>query len=190
MQSQAPSLSVFLWCILFGTPPRAAQEKHMFLHHTLGTGDYHVFSRIHKEITIAQADLIDPDKTPAEIDRVLRACYVDSRPVYIQLPTDMVTKSVYVRLLDRELDLTPSSGAEEAENNALQQILQRLYSAERPTVLVDAGVQRHRIIPQTDALVRKLNISTFTTPMGKSAVDESLPNFVGVYAGAASHPDV
>ena len=76
---------------IVGTPPTAAQENHTFPHHTLGTGEYYVFSRIRNEITIVRAGLTNPDKAPAEIDRTLRACYVDSRPVYIQLPPDMLT---------------------------------------------------------------------------------------------------
>src|SRR2546423_6891241 len=39
-------------------------------------------------------------------------------------------------------------------------------------------------------LVVKLRLPTFVTPMGKSAVDETLPYFSGVYEGESSPPTV
>ena len=41
-----------------------------------------------------------------------------------------------------------------------------------------------------NALIEKLNIPVFVAPMGKGIVDESPPNYAGVYAGDGSHPDV
>jgi pyruvate decarboxylase len=45
-------------------------------------------------------------------------------------------------------------------------------------------------IDETLALIGKSGIPTFVTPMGKGAVDETMPNFNGVYAGTASNPGV
>lgn len=100
-----------------------------------------------KEITIAQADLLDPATAPAEIDRVLRACYVESRPVYIQLPTDMVEQPVPARLLDTPIDVTSHASDKEAEDFATQVVLDRLYEAKRPVFLIDGAVQRRRVRP-------------------------------------------
>jgi len=82
---------------------------------------------------------------PAEIDRVLRACYVNSRPVYIQLPTDMVTQKVDAKLLDTPIDIEPPKSDEETEVMVSNLILKKLYTAERPIILIDAGAQRHRV---------------------------------------------
>ncbi|PVH84050.1 pyruvate decarboxylase [Cadophora sp. DSE1049] len=160
---------------ILGTPPKEAQNNHLFLHHTLGNGDYQPFARIHKEITIAQADLVDVEKAPAEIDRVLRACYVESRPVYIQLPTDMVTKTVDASLLETPIDLSPSPAVQ-------------LYAAQRPVVLVNGGVQKRRITGVVDILIKKLQIPVFA--IGKGAVDETLPFFAGLYAGDGTDPQI
>ena len=149
-----------------------------------------MFARIHKEITIAQTDLLDPTTAPAEIDRVLATCYKDSQPVYIQLPTDMVDKRVDASLLDTPIDTRPHPSNEGAEDLALQIVLDKLYTAERPVFLVDGAAQRRRILPAVNALIRKAKLPVFVAPMGKGAVDEDLENFVGVYAGAGSHPDV
>lgn len=47
-----------------------------------------------------------------------------------------------------------------------------------------------QILPAVSALIRKAPLPVFVAPMGKGTVDEDLPNFVGLYAGAASHPEV
>lgn len=98
-----------------------------------------------KPITIAQTNLMDPTTAPAEIDRVLQACYVNSRPVYIQLPADMVIEEVDAKLLDTPVDVKPPQSDRETENLATEIILRKLYAAKRPTLLLDAGAQRHRV---------------------------------------------
>lgn len=98
-----------------------------------------------KEITIAQADLLDPATAPAEIDRVLRACYVESRPVYIQLPTDMVEQPVPARLLETPIDVSSHASDKDAEDFATRIVLDRLYEAKHPVFLIDGAVQRRRV---------------------------------------------
>lgn len=173
-----------------GTPGRRSQREGMLLHHTLGNGDFRVFARIHKEITIAQTNLLDPITAPAEIDRVLATCYKDSQPVYIQLPTDMVDKPVDASLLETPIDTRPHASDAGAEDLALQIVLDKIYGAERPVFLIDGAAQRRRILPAVNALIRKAPLPVFVAPMGKGTVDEDLPNFVGLYAGAGSHPEV
>lgn len=111
----------------------------------LGNGDFAVFARMYKEVTIAQANLLDPATAPGEIDRVLRACYVESRPVYIQVPTDMVEQRVPAQLLDTPIDVTSHASDKDAEDFATQVVLERLYEAKRPVFLIDGAVQRRQV---------------------------------------------
>nr|POE79583.1 pyruvate decarboxylase [Quercus suber] len=152
---------------IVGTPGRPSQKEGMLLHHT-----------IHKEVTVAQANLLNTETAPSEIDRVLRTCYVESRPVYIQLPTDMVEQPVPARLLDTPIDVEICASDKDAEDLAVQLILERLYEAKYP------------IRSQVEALVKKSGIPVFVAPMGKGVINEDVPNFVGLYAGAVSRPDV
>lgn len=147
---------------------------------------------------------------PNEIDRVLQACYVESQPVYIQLPTDMVEKAVDAELLNTPIDVAPHKSDPAAEDVAIQAILRALYGSQKPALLIDAAAQRRRVgvsfsfthrlsnrcwpflqlMPAVHDLITRLQIPVFVTPMGKGAVDESLANFAGVYAGDGSHPGV
>lgn len=129
----------------------------------LGNGDYRVFARIHREITIAQADLLDPATAPAEIDRVLRTCYVDSQPVYIQLPTDMVEERVDAKLLETPIDVSYHPSNPGAEDLAMQIVLEKIYAAKRPVFLVDGAAQRRRVSVGEESSIAKLMKTTDST---------------------------
>lgn len=133
---------------------------------------------------------MDPATAPAEIDRVLQACYVNSRPVYIQLPADMVTEEVDAKLLDTPIVVEPPPSDHETEKLAAELILRKLYAAKRPTLLLDAGAQRHRVEDLTEEFARKTGLPTFITPMGKGVANEESPLFAGIYIGKGSDESV
>lgn len=124
------------------------------------------------------------------IDHAIRECYLKSRPVYLGLPTDMVTKQIEGERLKTPLDLQHPPNDEAQEDYAVKAVLGHLHAAQRPVILVDACAIRHRALQETHELVRESGLPTFVAPMGKGAVDESLPNYGGVYAGNGSHEDV
>jgi len=53
-----------------------------------------------------------------------------------------------------------------------------------------AGAMRHNVISEANDLIELTNFPSFVTAMGKSGINEELPNFGGVYAGAGTHPGV
>ena len=74
--------------VISGAPGAAEGQHGLGLHHQVK----HLDSQhlIYKELTAAQAVLNDAASAPAEIARVLDAARRLSRPVYIELPRDMV----------------------------------------------------------------------------------------------------
>jgi pyruvate decarboxylase len=170
-----------------GTPPRSAQRAGICLHHTLGNGDYRVFSKMAKLVTVAQAELVDEKIAVEEIDRVLRECVVQSRPVYIELPTDMVNVPVDAQRLSTPINMSPSmnKGTEQAKDEVIQHILDRISKAKQPFLVVDGFTARWSIFSEIEQVVRILGWPTTSTPFGKSCIDETLPNFHGIYAGLA-----
>lgn len=141
------------------------------------------------KVTVAQANLIDHVTATALIDQCLRECYLQSLPVYIELPTNMVAQNVEGTLLDTPIDLSDPMNDEGFEDAEVDTILDRIYAAKRPAIIVDGFVRRYRVIHEVKELVTTTGIPTFTTPFGKSSVDETMPNFHGVYMGLASTPE-
>lgn len=175
---------------IVGCPSTISQRNGMLLHHTLGNGDFNVFANMSAGISCVVAKLRDPAEIASQIDHALRECYLRTRPVYIMLPTDMVTKKVEGELLEKEIDLHEPANDEDKENYVVDVVLKYLHAAQRPVVLVDACAVRSRVLREVHELIDKTKLPVFVTPMGKSAIDETHSSYGGVYAGSASHPEI
>jgi pyruvate decarboxylase len=87
-------------------------------------------------------------------------------------------------------DLSLPQNDTETEEEVLSIILALLYKAKNPVLIVDACCIRHRVVEEAHELLDKLQIPGFVTPMGKGAINETNPNYGGVYIGAISLPEV
>ena len=141
-------------------------------------------------LAVEVAKLTDPRDIASQIDHALRECYLQSRPVYLTLPTDMVTRKVEGGRLKTNLDLCPHKNDTDKEDYVVDVVLKYLTAAKNPVILVDSCAIRHRVLDETHELIQKSGLPVFVAPMGKGAVDETLPNFGGIYAGAASNNGV
>ncbi|KAL9128367.1 MAG: hypothetical protein Q9217_002946 [Psora testacea] len=175
---------------IVGTPSTVSQKDGMLLHHTLGNGNFEVFADMSRNISCAMAKLNDPHEAATLIDNAIRECWVKSRPVYITLPTDMVQKKVEGDRLRKPLDLGFPANEEEREDYVVDVVLKYLHEARSPVILVDACAIRHRVLDEVHDLVEKSGMPTFVAPMGKGAINETLPNYGGVYAGNGSNAGV
>ncbi|PHH60383.1 hypothetical protein CDD82_2310 [Ophiocordyceps australis] len=173
---------------IVGCPSTISQRSGMLLHHTLGNGDFNVFSNMSASVSCDVARLNNPADIANQIDHALRQCYFWSRPVYIMLPTDMVQAKIEGQKLETPLDLSEPENDAEKEDYVVDVVLKYLAAAKRPVILVDACAIRHRVLDEVHHLLEKSNLPVFVTPMGKGAVNEQHSNFGGVYAGAGSFP--
>ncbi|QIW95481.1 hypothetical protein AMS68_000999 [Peltaster fructicola] len=171
---------------IIGQTSRKMQEDRVMIHHNVGTNpDHQVFSKATESFRCAAATLLSEDTACQEVDRVLRECFVLSKPVCLYVPTDMVSVQVPANKLDLPLNLNVDY--DEAELAvATNAILDAIYNAKRPGMLVDTLVRQHDAIPELHDLLDELHIPVFTSVMGKSIVDESHPCFVGTYNGTIS----
>ena len=143
-----------------------------------------------KNVSCYTASLDDPSTIASEIDQAIRECYINSRPVYLGLPTDVVQKKVEGERLKTPIDLAYPKNDTEKEDYVVDVVLRSLHAAKNPVILVDACAIRHRALDETHKLIRASGLPTFVAPMGKGAVDETLPNYGGVYAGDGSNAGV
>lgn len=175
---------------IVGTPSTISQRNGMLLHHTLGNGDFSVFADMSKEISCTTVKLNSADDAAELIDHAIQQCYVQSRPVYVALPTDTVQKKVEGARLAIPLDLSYRKNDPAKEQYVLDMILKAIYAAKSPIILIDSCAIRHRVLPETHALIEMSNMPVFVTPMGKGAVNENHHQYGGVYAGDGSQPKV
>ena len=175
---------------IVGTPSRGLQQRGARLHHSLCNGspdDYSIFADMCSKITVAQENLMDASTAPYQIDQALIACLRHKRPIYIRLPADMVEAKVPASALSKPLDASIDPNDADAEEAAAEAILQRIYQAKQPFILVDAGASRFSIAAETNELVKATGFPTATTPFGKGIVNETIRNFHGVYGTVGEH---
>lgn len=168
-----------------GTPPTTAQNNRVNLHHSLGDGNFRVFAEMYAKLTCAQANLVDVQTAPEAVDNTLRECILQSRPVYIELPTNMTKVKVPADRLQTPIDLTIPENDEGFEDEEVDIILSKMYQSKQPLIIVDGFTARYGIAKEADELVRRTGFPTSTTPFGKSIVNETYHNFHGIYAGDA-----
>lgn len=173
---------------IVGCPSTLSQRDGMLLHHTLGNGDFNVFSNMSAQVSCEVAKLNKPAEIADQIDHALRECYLKSRPVYIMLPTDMVEAKIEGARLDEALDLAEPINDSSKEDYVVTEVVKHLSEAKNPVILVDACAIRHRVVDEVHDLLEKTSLPVFVTPMGKGAVNETHPNYGGVYAGVGSMP--
>jgi pyruvate decarboxylase len=174
---------------IVGTPERGSQDSRRMLHHTLGDGEYRHFGQMQAHVTVAQTNLKDPRTSPEQIDEVLRQCLLQSRPVYVEVPVDMVAAPVASDRLRTDICL-PEAVPNPAQDVMWAKVLDRMYTAKQPLILVDGESRALGIVDDVQSLVKLTKWPTWTTIFGKSLVDESLPNFHGIYRGSYDQPEV
>ncbi|EWZ79081.1 pyruvate decarboxylase [Fusarium oxysporum f. sp. lycopersici MN25] len=173
---------------IVGCPSTQSQRNHMLLHHTLGNGNFDAFKTMSDQISCHAVKLISPTDIADQIDDALRQCWLCSRPVYIMLPTDMIEMKIKSGNLMIPLNLQASLNDPRKEDHIVEVILKRLYTAQKPILLIDTFAIRHQVLDEIKALTEKAQIPVFVTPMGRGAFDETNPNFGGLYAGEGSEP--
>jgi TPP-dependent 2-oxoacid decarboxylase len=125
--------------------------------------------------------LDNPDTAFAEIDRVLAAANRYKRPVYIELPRDMVNKSgrPSVQAGSQSEASNPDTLAE-----ALKEAVDLINAAQQPVILADVEMHRFGLEGELLQLAEMTNIPVAETMLGKSLINERHPNNLGLYAGA------
>lgn len=170
--------------VVSGAPGRLESGSGLLLHHQGRTLDtqYRVFT----EVTCAQARLDDPATAPAEVARVLRAALDQSRPVYLEIPRDMVLAEVPgpVPLL------APPPPDPEAVTACAEEVLARLTAARHPVLMVDVEVRRFGLEAKVAELARRLAIPVVTTFMGRGLLSAAEAPLMGTYLGLAGDPTV
>ncbi|ODQ82345.1 hypothetical protein BABINDRAFT_158962 [Babjeviella inositovora NRRL Y-12698] len=152
--------------------------------------NHYVYENMVDDICIAKESIKELDQACEQVDRVLEAVYAKSRPGYLYLPSNYADMMVSLERLTKtplRLALSPAANPQQVSDLA-EQILGRMYDAERPAVLADILVSKFRSNETFNKLVEKLstNVRLFSTTMSKGVVDESLPNWFGTYCGVQS----
>src|SRR5438876_8619735 len=171
--------------VISGAPGMKEREKNPLLHHKVR--EFDTQKKVFEQLTIASTVLSDPQTAFQEIDRVLHAALRFKRPVYIELPRDLVfvpgiphhkTPEIHERSDPKSL------------RAALTETEEMINRARQPVILADVEVHRFGLQDQLLKLVRKINIPGAASVLGKSVIGEQHPFYLGIYEGAMGRDDV
>ena len=173
--------------VIAGAPGWQERRKFSLLHHKVR--EYNDQFNIFERITVASTELRDPDHAYEEIDRVMAEIIHRKGPGYIELPRDIVGM---IPAIPPNTHAVPQAGNnnEPIPPGALDEVVSRVNGSSRPVIWAGEEIARNNLGPNVQALAEKANIPLVSTMLGKSAVDETSPLYLGVYAGVIGDEQV
>src|SRR6267154_775803 len=164
-----------------GMPSYQNQRLRKTMHHSFGDGVFGDFIDISAQATCCHA-VINPDNCVIEMERVVAEARRNNQPAYIVVPSDYAQMPV----TPGEVRPVTLKSNEESLQRAVAAVAERLKSAKSVVVLPAFTVSRLRLQKEARRLIEALGCPFATTSMEKCLIDESHPQFAGMYAGAVS----
>src|SRR6266478_1092565 len=171
--------------VISGAPGMKEREKNPLLHHKVR--EFDTQKKVFEQLTIASTVLSDPQTAFQEIDRVLHTALRFKRPVYIELPRDIISLPGIPH--HKTPDIHERSNAKSLRA-ALAEAEEMINRARQPVILADVEVHRFDLQDQVLKLAQKTNLPVAATVMGKSVIGEQHPFYLGIYEGAMGRDDV
>jgi len=186
MGSKAHRLPVFH---IVGMPSERIQHLGLITHHNLGDTRYDRFMEISAAACCVSARLT-PDNCIDELERVIREALRQSMPAYIAIsevnglmpvigkPVEGMPLSKIKRQHSDETELAAAADA----------ILSKIAAATSPLATITRTVTRYGVADKAVELVTKADLPVAITSNDKGVIDESLPQYIGLYRGGMSNP--
>ena len=171
--------------VISGSPGTNERLKSPLLHHKVR--DFDTQLKVYEQFTVASTVLDDPQTACREIDRVLNAAMRYKRPVYIEVPRDMVSAAVFADHLPKAVS---GSSNTNALNEALHEAKEMINVSKKPVII--AGIELHRFGLQEDLLqfIESTCIPVASTLLSKSVISEHHQLYIGVYGANIGREDV
>lgn len=144
--------------------------------------DHGIYIGMSEPVRKTHTFLWDNSTMAEEIDRVIIEGVKSRLPVFIYIPVDVVGVQLDASRLETPLD-TSIKNENSAEDEIVKGVLELIKTAEKPIVLADVLTIRHNGKELARELVELTNFQAFATPLSKGIIDETLPNYGGLYNG-------
>ena len=179
--------------VISGSPGIRERRKDPLLHHKVR--DFDTQLRVFNHVTISSTVLDDPQTAAKEIDRVLDSSLQHKRPVYIEIPRDMVSQPLYLdksRINGKESFSDPEKEKDNSTvlNEALMEVISIIKSSKKPAILAGVELHRYGLQDKLVSIVEKFQIPVASTLSSKSVISELHPLYLGLYEGAMGHDNV
>ena len=171
--------------LISGAPGLGERVNDPLLHHRVR--EWRTQLDVFEKICAASREIVDPATAFRDIDFLLDMAHRQKRPVYIELPRDIV--GVVPDQIRPYTHATPRSDPP-ALAEAVKEAMSRITAAKKPVII--AGIELHRYGLQAEAvaLADVSGIPIAATMLAKSVISEVHPLYVGLYEGAMGRQEV
>jgi indolepyruvate decarboxylase len=171
--------------LISGAPGIRERVNDPLLHHRVR--EWHTQLDVFERICAASREIVDPATAFRDIDHLLDTAHRLKRPVYIELPRDMVgVVPEQIRpYAAPQVKSDPSALAE-----AVKEAVARIEQAKRPVIIAGIELHRHKLQDEVVKLAEASGIAIASTLLAKSVVSEVHPLYIGLYEGALGREEV
>jgi len=167
-------------------PASGVQAAHRLVHHTLGNGEFDLFHKMAEPVVCARA-IMTPDNCIAETERLIAAALYHRRPVYMAFPADYADMRVIGNAGPVAAEPTNDAVALEA---AVKAVVAAVSASTTACILPGILVSRCGLSQQATAVVDASGLPFATMLMDKGVLNETHPNYIGMYAGTLMNEQV
>ncbi len=172
---------------LVGMPNLKTQREHRIVHHTLGNGAFDLFMQMTQPAVCASA-ILTPENAVAEMARLVTAAVTHRRPVYLAIPADCANAPLPGT---DAVAPTPAPASDpETLEAAVNAMAEKLAQAKTAAILAGYLITRLGCSAAAQTLVEATGLPFATMFMDKTALDETHPQYIGMYDGRIMNPEI
>lgn len=163
--------------VISGAPGIKERERYL-LHHMIKGFDTQL--KVFEQLTISAVALNNPKTAALDFDDALLKCIRYKRPVYVELPRDMVYAPIGdYSTFNLNYASDPNTLAE-----AIGESIEMISNAKKPVIIAGEEIQRFGLQDKLLRLIDKVKIPVASTILSKAVINEYHPLYIGVYEGA------
>ncbi|MCI0627161.1 MAG: indolepyruvate/phenylpyruvate decarboxylase [Acidobacteria bacterium] len=167
--------------VISGGPGTLEKRRGILVHHEVKS--YESQWKVYNEVVEYGAVLDNPRTAAAEIRKALDIALKLMRPVYLEVPRDMVFSEISEPENFEALGLKVDDGA---LAEATEEILDRLIASRHPVLVVGVETHRFGLRHKVVALAERLQIPVTSSFLGRGVFPTTHPQFKGTYLGTVS----
>ena len=167
--------------VISGGPGAMEKRRGILVHHEVKS--YESQWKVYNEVVEYAAILDDPKTAAQQIRKALDTALKFMRPVYLEVPRDMVFAEIDDAYTTESSELSVNEGA---LTEACEEIVERLIQGRNPVLIVGVEVHRFRLRDKVIALAERLQIPVTSSFLGRGVFPTTHAQFKGTYLGTVS----
>lgn len=171
--------------VISGAPGLSERHEGILLHHMVNAFDSQ--QKLFAEVTCANIAIDDPATAPRLIDAAFRAMRENLRPIYIEVPRDVVKMEIPDTAVSTAAPAPDNLTDSEDLAACISEISAWLAFSQRPVILAGVETARCGLSEKLIQFAEAHRIPIALALHSKSLINEDHPLFAGIYGGTASN---